>query len=187
LTNVWDGASQFIRKNLQHGRGVKIKDLGTFTFSEWTTNIGSKTIENKQPTFLMSEKLVKFYNLKTRVLYTTGKTPVVALNFATIAASMVTCRQMVEDCVTEITEAFLRLLSHNEDVEIPFSNIGHFQIKNKHVIMNFKPNFLKNDKTLQTSETKMADEFKGDDPLYTSSPVVEEETVQCDPCEPQLV
>ena len=32
------------------------------------------------------------------------QTPVVALNYATIATSLGLCRQMIEDCVTEITE-----------------------------------------------------------------------------------
>ncbi|XP_069696555.1 coiled-coil domain-containing protein 81-like isoform X2 [Periplaneta americana] len=177
LTKVWDGVSRFIRKKLQHGKGVTIKNLGTFTFSEWKTFVGNKNIETKHPAFVISEKLVQFYNLRSRIPYTTGRTPICMLNHATIACSIGEDRQMVEACVTEVTEALARLLSQDQDVEIPFPNIGNLYVRNKQVTMNFHQDILKTTGDRFDSsnkESKFAREINFEKPRHTSSPLPEE-------------
>lgn len=49
---------------------------------------------------------------------------------------------MVTNCFKEVVTAFRKLLYENKNCELPFSQIGKLQIKNKIITMKFYQEFL---------------------------------------------
>lgn len=142
---IWKHVSCHIAKQLQANKGVSIKGFGTFTVSRKNLDTGAGDGRYAQlscPVFNIHKQFALYHDLQYHNCFVPGTTPVLPVNFSTIACLSRVARDYVENCTKEIVRSVSKAIDCSNNVDLCFMGIGRLTFRKGRVKMKFYREFI---------------------------------------------
>ncbi|NXI63545.1 CCD81 protein, partial [Anseranas semipalmata] len=143
IMQIWDRVSLDIQRQLAASKSVRIAGLGTFAVLMQELHVGRKgSLLVRRPVFQLSNIVRKILNLTYARRIIPDSTPVVPLDYATIALETSNPLEAVENCLNETVMYLSHCISNELNIDFVFRDMGVLCVKQKRVKMRFYEKFL---------------------------------------------
>ncbi|NXK44635.1 CCD81 protein, partial [Chauna torquata] len=140
---IWDQVSLDIQWQSAASKNVRIVGLGTFAVVRQELHVGGNDcLLVQRPVFQLSNVVRKILNLTYAKSIIPDSTPVVPLDYATIALETTNPLDAVENCLNETVRYLSHSISNGLNIDFVFQNMSILCIKQKKVKMRFYEKFL---------------------------------------------
>ncbi|XP_024080995.1 coiled-coil domain-containing protein 81-like [Cimex lectularius] len=130
VKNVWEHLSGWIVTCLKNRKSVIIKQLGTFTLSQWSLETGIKRkLTTSKPIFVLSKSLQDDFYIYQIKHYVDKSVPVAVINYCDIAEKCNCSKETVLNCLDDVVKCIRRLLYENRSLLLEMLNLGVFKVQ----------------------------------------------------------
>eukprot|EP01105_Mastigella_eilhardi_P019140 TRINITY_DN4488_c0_g1_i1.p1 TRINITY_DN4488_c0_g1~~TRINITY_DN4488_c0_g1_i1.p1 ORF type:complete len:439 (-),score=85.35 TRINITY_DN4488_c0_g1_i1:730-2010(-) len=137
IKRVWDHVFAFVDLQMSSGRGVMIKQFGTFAFAHKHIEHGNKGVEViKVPVFTLSEAFSTSYNVTCKKPPAADGVTVVQLNVSAIASGCGLAREQVQSAVRDLFASLGEHLATGEGAAVDMK-IARLACSGRTIIVKF--------------------------------------------------
>mmetsp|Transcript_11982 Transcript_11982/g.32457 ORF Transcript_11982/g.32457 Transcript_11982/m.32457 type:complete len:626 (-) Transcript_11982:541-2418(-) len=128
LKQVWMSLVEYVRRQLSAGKGVTIKEFGSFSFVTEVRDGANGQAKGtvKRPVFNVSERLLRAADLVAKRVSTPGSVPSTQLNAMSMVETAGTTKDIITAAVKDILRALYESLRDGFPVSVDFKGLGKF-------------------------------------------------------------